>query len=186
MWQERMIGLTDGGLTFGLAPPAPVPALAHRLADTTDGTVVEICPALPAIMADIARRIATHGGVALFIDYGDWRSRGDTLQALRRHTFADPLADPGQADLTAHVDFEALSDAAPPARATAMVPQGTFLRRLGIDTRAAALARNLAGPARDNHLAALHRLTDPAEMGHLFKAMALYPAAAAPPPGFES
>jgi NADH dehydrogenase [ubiquinone] 1 alpha subcomplex assembly factor 7 len=183
-WQERMIGLDGDALVFGLAPPAPVPALAHRMADTRDGDIVEHCPALPAIVGDIARRIATHGGVAIFIDYGGWRSRGDTLQALRAHAFADPLADPGEADLTAHVDFEAIARAAAPARATAMTTQGDLLRALGIDTRAAVLARNLARDARDAHLAALHRLTDPAQMGHLFKAIALYPPNAPPPPGF--
>lgn len=186
LWRERMVGLGEDRLTFGLAPPAPVAALAHRLADTAEGDIVEHCPALPAILGEIGRRIARHGGLALVIDYGDWRSRGDTLQALSRHRAADPLAAPGQADLTAHVDFEAVARAAAPARATAMTPQGDFLRALGIDTRAAILARGLSGAARASHLAALHRLTDPGQMGHLFKAMGLYPDGAPPPPGLAA
>jgi NADH dehydrogenase [ubiquinone] 1 alpha subcomplex assembly factor 7 len=186
LWRERMIGLSEGRLAFGLAPPAPVAALAHRLADTAEGGIVEICPALPAIVAEIGRRIAAHGGVALIIDYGDWRSRGDTLQALSRHRVADPLAAPGEADLTTHVDFEAVARAAAPARVTGMTPQGSFLRALGIDTRAAILARGLTGAARDSHLAALHRLTDPGQMGHLFKVMGLYPDGAPPPPGLAA
>lgn len=184
MWRERMVGVEGETLVFGLAPPAPVPALAHRMADTRDGDIVEHCPALGPIVGEVGRRIAAHGGVALFIDYGDWRSRGDTLQALRAHRFADPLADPGEADLTAHVDFEAVARAAPPARASAMVTQGALLEALGIGARAAVLARNLTGAARESHAAALHRLTDPAQMGHLFKAIALTPDSAPPPPGF--
>jgi len=186
LWRERMIGLSEGRLAFGLAPPAPVAALAHRLADTAEGGIVEICPALPAIVAEIGRRIAAHGGVALIIDYGDWRSRGDTLQALSRHRAADPLAAPGEADLTTHVDFEAVARAAAPARVTGMIPQGAFLRALGIDTRAAILASGMTGAARDSHLAALHRLTDPGQMGHLFKVMGLYPDGAPPPPGLAA
>jgi NADH dehydrogenase [ubiquinone] 1 alpha subcomplex assembly factor 7 len=186
LWRERMVGLSQDRLTIGLAPPAPVAALAHRLADTAEGDIVEHCPALPAILGEIGRRIARHGGLALFIDYGDWRSRGDTLQALSRHRAVDPLAAPGEADLTAHVDFEAVARAAAPAQATAMTPQGEFLRALGIDTRAAILARGLTGTARESHLAALHRLTDPGQMGHLFKAMGLYPDGAPPPPGLAA
>jgi SAM-dependent MidA family methyltransferase len=184
VWQERMIGLDGDQLTFGLAPAAPVLALNDRLADTQDGDIVEHCPALPAIVTDIARRIATHGGAALFIDYGDWRSRGDTLQALHKHSYTDPLTNPGEADLTAHVDFEAIARAAAPARASAMTTQAALLQSLGIDTRAAILARNLTADALTSHTAALHRLTDPAQMGHLFKAIALYPPNAPPPPGF--
>jgi NADH dehydrogenase [ubiquinone] 1 alpha subcomplex assembly factor 7 len=186
LWRERMVGLSEGRLAFGLAPPAPVAALAHRLADTAEGDVVEICPALPAIIGEIGRRIAAQGGAALIIDYGGWRSRGDTLQALSRHRAADPLAAPGEADLTGHVDFEAVARAAAPAQVTAMTPQGAFLCALGIGLRAEALARGLSGAARDSHLAALHRLTDPGQMGHLFKVMGLYPDGAPPPPGLAA
>jgi len=186
LWRERMVGLDAGRLTFGLAPPAPVAALAHRLADTAEGDIVEHCPALPAIVAEVGRRIAAHGGLALFVDYGGWRSRGDTLQALSRHRTAGPLEAPGEADLTTHVDFEAVARAAAPAQATAMTPQGDFLRALGIDARAAILARGLSGAARDSHLAAHRRLTDPGQMGHLFKAMGLYPDGAPPPPGLAA
>lgn len=187
LWRERMVGLDpDGRLAFGLGPTLPVAALAHRLPDTTEGDVVELCPALPALIADIGRRIAAHGGLALFIDYGDWRSRGDTFQALSAHSRADPLAAPGQADLTAHVDFEALARAAHPAAVTPIIPQGLLLQRLGIGARAATLARSLTGAALDSHLAAHDRLTDPAQMGHLFKAIALFPPGAPPPPGFAA
>ena len=90
----------------------PVPELDAR-ADLPDGTLVERCPALPGCVASVTARLAK-GGAALFVDYGHWRSRGDTLQALRDHAPEDPLATPGDADLTAHVDFEAIAEAATP------------------------------------------------------------------------
>jgi len=184
-WAETVIGLTDDRLTLGRTPPAPLAALAHRLIDTQEGDIVEICPAAQPIMARIGHLVATHGGTALLIDYGDWRSRGDTFQALENHRFADPLAHPGQADLTAHVDFEALARAAAPARASRLIPQGVLLKRLGIDARAERLSRALTGDALQSHRAAHHRLTDGAEMGSLFKALAIHPPRLPPPPGFD-
>ncbi|MFD1912854.1 class I SAM-dependent methyltransferase [Halodurantibacterium flavum] len=185
-WSERLVGLDESGrLAFGLAPPAPVPALAHRLGDSAEGEMVELCPAGPPIMQDIASRIQARGGVAIVIDYGDWRARGDTLQALRDHAPDDPLAHPGEADLTAHVDFEALAQAARPAVAVSgPVPQGVLLQRLGIAGRAEALAARLQGDALAQHLAAHRRLTHPQEMGNLFKAIAISPRGRPQPPGF--
>jgi SAM-dependent MidA family methyltransferase len=186
MWRERTVGLVDGRLAYGLAPPLPADVLAHRLTDTRQGDLVEVCPALSPIVGEVGRRVATFGGMALFVDYGDWRSAGETLQAVKGHAYADPLEAPGEADLTAHVDFEAIVRAAPPAQVTAMVTQGDLLLSLGIEARAAVLSRKLTGEALKSHLAALHRLTDPAQMGHLFKAMGLYPPGAPPPPGFAA
>lgn len=183
-WQERLVGDFGGRLTFGLSAPARLAALEHRLADTAPGDIVETCAPAQAIVAGLAARIERSGGAALLIDYGDWRSRGDTLQALRRHAFADPLADPGKADLTAHVDFEALAEAAAPCAVAGPVPQGVLLERLGITARARALAGRMTGAALTAHVAAHRRLTHPAEMGQLFKALALHPRGAPPPPGF--
>ncbi|MCC0064570.1 MAG: SAM-dependent methyltransferase [Defluviimonas sp.] len=184
-WSERQVGLGDGALRPGLAPATSLPFLDRRLADTAPGEIVEICPALPAIAGEIGRRIATHGGVAIVIDYGGWRSRGDTFQALKDHRPVDPFATPGEADLTAHVDFEPLAAAfrAAGARASALVPQGVFLERLGITGRARRLARGLAGEALASHVAAHRRLTHPAEMGELFKVLACYPSGQATPAG---
>ena len=94
------------------------------------------------------------------------------------------LADPGKADLTAHVDFEALAEAAAPCAVAGPVPQGMLLERLGITARARALAGRMTGAALTAHVAAHRRLTHPAEMGQVFKALALYPQGASPPPGF--
>lgn len=182
-WRERLVTDLGGTLTFALGPPMPVPELAHI--DAPDGTLVERCPALPGIIASIADRVAK-GGAALFIDYGHWRSQGDTLQALRNHTPENPLAHPGEADLTAHVDFEAIARAADPARLSVMTRQGVFLERLGITPRAQTLARSLSGPALDAHIAAHRRLTHPSEMGDLFKVIALAPPSAPLPPGVDA
>lgn len=183
-WRERLVVERAGALAFALSPPARVPELAHH--SVAKGTLVERTPALPGIVADVAARVAG-GGAALFVDYGHWRSRGDTLQALRAHAPEDPLATPGQADLTAHVDFEAIARAATPAcTVSAMTPQGVLLERLGITARAQALAKNLSDDALEAHVAAHRRLTHPTQMGDLFKAMALVPNGAALPPGLDA
>lgn len=184
-WRERMVGISDGSRSFGLSAPAPLAALEHRLSDTNDGDLVEYCPALPGITQTIAQRIATQGGAALIVDYGDWGSLGDTLQALSGHKRAGPLDAPGQADITAHVDFAAIAAAAAPAAFTKLTSQGVFLERLGVTERAQALARTLTDTALENHIAAHRRLTHPAEMGDLFKVIGIYPPTATPPPGLE-
>ncbi len=185
-WRERQVGVRDGALCFGLSAATPRPDLAHRLEDTRDGDLVETCAPAAAVAATLGARIAGHGGAALVVDYGDWRSLGDTFQAVRGHEKTDPLADPGAADLTAHVDFEALAGAAGDAAHTRLAPQGLFLERLGIEHRAEALAKGLSGPALDNHAAAFRRLTLPEEMGSLFKAIGFHPRGTAPPPGLEA
>jgi len=184
-WRERMIGTAEDKLTFGLSAAVPLTMLDHRLADTKDGDLIEHCPALPGIIQNIADRINDHGGAALIIDYGDWQSQGDTLQALSGHAPTDPLTAPGQNDLTAHVDFAAIAAHATPGKHTRLTPQGVFLERLGIANRAQALAQNLTGQARDTHIKAHRRLTHPTEMGDLFKVIGLYPATGTPPPGLE-
>ena len=183
-WSERVVGSTDGRLTLGLTPPVPDAPLSLPRPDAKPGDIVEVCPQAPAIMAAIAGRIARHGGAAIIIDYGGWNGTGDTFQALRDHAPTDPLADPGQADLTAHVDFAPLAAAAMGAGAVVGKPltQGDFLMQLGAQSRADALTR-----AGDAHATvALRRLTDRSEMGQLFKVLAIWPKAAPPVPGFEA
>jgi NADH dehydrogenase [ubiquinone] 1 alpha subcomplex assembly factor 7 len=180
-WHERLIGLHEDALTFGLSPPLPEVPDTPAFRAAQEGALIEDnLPARRAV-AEVARRIVRHGGVAYWIDYGGWRSQGDTLQALRGHAPDDPLAHPGEADLTAHVDFEPLAALAP---AFAYDTQGAVLTRLGIDARAERLAPSLTGPALENHRAAHRRLTHPEEMGSVFKVLALTSAGAPPPPGF--
>ncbi len=184
-WREKRVVAEDGQLGFALGGAAPVEALQYRLDDTKDGDLVEICPAAPGLAAEIGRRIETHGGAALIFDYGDWRSLGDTLQAIKAHDSIDPLAAPGQSDLTAHVDFEALALATPSAHSK-LTAQGVFLERLGITARAQALASRLQGEALENLIAAHRRLTHPQEMGTVFKVIGLYPKSKTPPPGLDA
>lgn len=182
-WRERLVGLADDTLAFGLSEAQPSAALDAQFPDDEPGSLVEICPQASGHMGEIARRIASHGGAALIVDYGGWQSKGDTLQALIAHRFTPPLEQPGRADLTAHVDFHALATAAQPLRA-AYTTQGAFLSALGIEARAAKLAQNLTRGALENHRAAHHRLTDATEMGSLFKVLGLTRPDAPPLPGF--
>ena len=185
-WRERQVGVQKGALVFGLGPAQPQPAFADRLEDTQDGDLIEDCPAAAPILTTISERIASHGGAALVFDYGDWRTLGDTLQAVQDHAPADPLAEPGRADLTAHVDFEALLRACPPAVPSRVTTQGVFLERLGITARAQALAQKLDGERLVEHVAAHRRLTHPQEMGNLFKTFGIVPKGAPMLPGLET
>jgi NADH dehydrogenase [ubiquinone] 1 alpha subcomplex assembly factor 7 len=179
-WHERVVGLSNGALAFGLSAPLPNLPDTPAFRAAVSGDLVEHGgPAQDAIAAAL-HPLLRHGGLALIIDYGGWRSRGDTLQALRAHAFDDPLAHPGEADLTAHVDFEPLAE----HRTHHFTTQGQFLKALGIDTRAERLARNLTGEALESHRTAHRRLTHPEEMGSLFKVLVLTRAGAPPPPGF--
>ena len=186
-WCERLVGLSEGGLAFGLAPePARDVPLPVR-----PGATLEWPAAGVAVMGTLAARLAAQGGAGLVIDYGHARRAfGDTLQAVRDHAYADPLADPGEADLTAHVDFSLLASAARGAGATVLGPvlQGDFLRALGIDARAAAI-RQRATPVQGDAIdAAVARLTGSGEgqMGTLFKVLGLGAPDLPPLAGFPS
>jgi SAM-dependent MidA family methyltransferase len=183
-WRERLVGVEDDALIWGLGAVGPQAEVDHRLESTTEGTLVEVCPTAGPVMRSLAARIAAYGGAGLVVDYGDWRRQGGSFQAVKDHAHADPLAEPGRADLTAHVDFEALAQAAAPALYTPVVPQGVFLERLGITDRAQKLAAGMTAEALEAHVKAHRRLTHPEEMGNLFKVMGVYPPHAAPPPGF--
>jgi NADH dehydrogenase [ubiquinone] 1 alpha subcomplex assembly factor 7 len=188
-WVERCVALAgDGRLEFRLA--AAPSALGAGLPEAAPGTVAEVSPARTELARAIARRIATDGGVALIVDYGAWAAgpTGDTLQATRHHAPCDPLDAPGTADLTTHVDFRALAQAAGAGGAAVYgpVPQGTFLTRLGIHLRTAKLLDG-ARPDQQRALrAALFRLTDASAMGELFKVLVVAHARAPSPPGFAA
>lgn len=182
-WRERWVhGGTFLERPIGEgAPPLPPEA--------PEGAVFEVNEPARALAAALGARLAAQGGAALVLDYGPAESGfGDSLQAVRAHARADPLAEPGSADITAHVDFAALAAAARAAGAAVHgpLPQGVFLQRLGLASRAAMLAA--ARPAQAAaQLSAAHRLLAPESMGRLFKALCLcHPGFPAPPPGFES
>ncbi len=181
-WAERQVGLDERGeLAFGLTPVFD----RRNQADDRLGEVVEVSAAQQALGARLGELVARQGGAALVIDYGrDKPGVGDTLQALRRHETVDPLASPGEADLTVHVDFPAVLAAARAAKAsTAILTQAAFLRRLGIEQRAAALTK--ARPDKAARIGRqLDRLIGEDRMGLLFKAACIH-SAGFTPPGFE-
>lgn len=177
-WHERVIGLDDAGeLAFGVGTARldekDVPKTARNAAP---GTILETQPAANAICEEIGARLSAYGGVALFIDYGYLRSApGDTLQAVHGHAYDPVLARPGGADLTAHVNFEALAHAAKRAGAVAFAPltQGDFLLKLGLLERAGALGSGKSPAVQDDIRAAVERLAGPERMGELFKVFAI-------------
>jgi SAM-dependent MidA family methyltransferase len=166
---ERRVTVAAGGLAFD-----------------RDGEIVETSPARDEAVNGIATCLAATGGVALFVDYGHGRSAaGDTLQAVRRHGYAPVLASPGEQDLTAHVDFEAVARTARDAGASAtpLISQGEWLLRLGIEARAQSLSR--ANPDRASNIqTALERLIGRDQMGELFKVLAIHSPDWRAPAGF--
>ena len=176
-WHERVIEIDDDILAYGIARD-PMPRFEVLLPPVVraapNGAIFEWRPDNQIIT--IARRLRDQGGAALIIDYGHLRSdAGDTFQAIARHNYTNPLKNAGLADLTAHVDFQALARAAEDvgARAHGPVEQGAFLNRLGIATRAQALSKNASEDGAKAIAAALKRLTGPSPegMGSLFKVL---------------
>jgi len=178
-WHERTIELSpEDHFRFALAPE-PLPhfetALPRALRHCPQGSIFEWRSDSTAL--EIGRRVRTDGA-ALIIDYGHAKGGlGETLQAIAGHAYTDPLRAPGEADLTAHVDFDAVAQSAESigARIHGPVLQRDLLLRLGIAQRAQALK---AGATHDKALEidlALSRLTatGPTGMGEMFKAIAI-------------
>jgi NADH dehydrogenase [ubiquinone] 1 alpha subcomplex assembly factor 7 len=181
-WHEKLLGLDEAEqLTFGLS--AALPAADD---DAPEGAVREIAPGLDALIYEVERRLHDAPARALFIDYGYVAPEGsDTLQALSRHRKVDPLDAPGEADLTAHVDFARVAYLAREAglHIEGPAPQDHFLHALGIELRANMLTR--ANPSHGARVAReVRRLTHADEMGALFKAICLSSPNLPPPAGF--
>jgi SAM-dependent MidA family methyltransferase len=175
-WRELLIGAAGERLVPAAGATPMDAAVPPALRAAPVGSRWESCPAGAAIAASLAERLMAQGGMLIIFDYGyAGPLLGDTLQAVRQHGFADPFADAGAADLTAHVDFSVLGAAAAAvgAAVTPLAAQGEWLVRLGIDARTAALtARH---PARAAELQGQRdRLVKPDEMGQLFKVMAIH------------
>jgi SAM-dependent MidA family methyltransferase len=177
-FRERVVGLdTAGDLAFAAGVAGIDPVLLPTAAQTAPlATVFEIAPARDAVMAALSERIRTHGGTAVVIDYGHMATGlGDTLQAVRSHQFDPPLAHPGEADVTSHVDFEQLARRAiaEGLQINGLTYQGDFLIALGLAERAAALGRDKAAETQENIRADAERLAGAGEgkMGELFKVL---------------
>ena len=185
-WRERMVGHGSEGFVPMPGVEARDDEIPEHLRMAPAGAIQESSPSARVIVQDLAGRIGRQGGAAILIDYGyAAAAQGDTLQAVRAHAYADPFVSPGASDLTAHVDFSALADA---ARAEGLrihgpASQGQWLGMLGLAQRAAALTR--AAPERGEEITAAHaRLTSSDEMGQLFKAMAFAAPGWPEPAGF--
>ena len=189
-WVERTVDLNEGELAFGLADRPSALARSLPEASSVLSQIAEVSPMRARIARLIGRRLAMHGGVALIIDYGAWAPQvtGDTLQAVRGHAPCPLLDAPGKADLSSHVDFRALAEAGRDGGAAVYgpVPQGPFLRAMGIDLRIARLLERATPGQRRDLRAALFRLTDASAMGELFKVMALARPGLPAPPGFAA
>jgi NADH dehydrogenase [ubiquinone] 1 alpha subcomplex assembly factor 7 len=191
-WHTRCVGLSAEGQFEYTIAPEPLPQFERTLPaavrNASDGEVFEWRSDIESL--ELGRRLAHEPSVALVVDYGHAESAtGETLQAVHKHGFADPLTRPGEADLTAHVDFEAMARAAESMGAVAHGPvdQAVFLNRLGIRTRAETLKAHLDRAKAHEIDQALARLTGIGRtgMGTLFKAMAFTHRSLPVPPGFE-
>jgi len=202
-WRERLVGRAPDGRTESSGAEDTAAGLAYQLSsaplcardleflppglrDEPDGSLVEARPTVEPVLHALAARFAAAPGRALFIDYGPTTSEvGDTVQALKSHTKVDPLAFPGESDLTARVDFSELKRTAQQHGLSVDGPigQGAWLLALGLEHRAAALRQ--ADPSNKATIARqVHRLTDDAEMGALFKVMCLSATGLPPATGF--
>ncbi|MEG6510177.1 SAM-dependent methyltransferase [Methyloligella sp. 2.7D] len=187
-WRERMVGLDGDRFAFAEAQDdAEADEALRRFAQlASKGTVAETRPAIAPLIETLAARAAAAPLAALFVDYGaDTPALNDTLQAVRRHAYADPLAEPGKADLTAHVDFDALKRQAAQKGLSAYgpMPQGELLLKLGLAARQEQLMQSATPDQRAMLASGANRLIDPQQMGILFKALALLsPGLPAPPP----
>ena len=172
-WRERLVACQDILFLPIAGKPVPDAVIPEPLRASPAGSVLEVSPAGVAIIRTLAARIAQQGGALLIVDYGhEGPVLGETLQAVKRHGFANPYENPGEHDLTAHVDFTTLAAAAQASGAVAWGPveQAEWLVTLGIDSRAAALAR--ATPDQAERIAA-DRMRLVGEMGRLFKVLAV-------------
>lgn len=191
-WSERMVALgPDGRLAFADTPENPIVGLVvpEKLRHTASpGAVFEICPSALALSATLGARLRCSPGAALFVDYGySQAATGPSLRGLRDHRPADVLEWPGSTDLSADVDFAAVADAARAVGAEPWgpVPQRHFLQALGVWPRLAALTSRARPAERLRLESGVARLLDPAQMGNLFKVMALASPGLPAPPGFD-
>lgn len=182
-WHERVVGTLEDKLAWGLSPtPMPISAIPNHIDDPKDGEIWETCPLAHKTIGQIGRVLNQNGGAMILVDYGYETSQtGETFQAIQSHKYADPLTSPGDADLTAHVDFEALIDAAREVgtRAHFGGSQRQILKELGIEERAQTLLKTNPEQAQ-NISADLERLISKDQMGKLFKVMFMFGAQSPP------
>jgi NADH dehydrogenase [ubiquinone] 1 alpha subcomplex assembly factor 7 len=153
----------------------------------SQGEVTETSPASKEVMRALAQRIAGQGGAGLVVDYGYCGgSKGDSLQALKQHAYQPVLENPGEADVTAHVDFDALAATAREAGCTTFgaLSQGKFLLQIGASQRLMSLCASANETQKKELMSGFERLIAHEQMGELFKVLAILPADSTKPEGF--
>lgn len=190
-WREKMVGLNDnaGKLTFMLSPDETgvTRMLSKKYTTAPEGAVVEWCPAGLMLMEEISSRLRRHKGAALIIDYG-YEQPGfmETLQAVKAHHFHPVLETPGNADITAHVDFSELAEVAhnEGVKSYGPITQSDFLREMGVEIRAKTLLQHADEVQQNDIVSGVERLMSPAHMGELFKVLAVLSQGLPKPVGF--
>ena len=179
-WCERVVAFDDvhDRFCFAVNPVRQLPArdITHQLVAAEEGSIFEHAPMVQGVVAAISHQLFRNGGAGLIIDYGHTRhATGQTLQAVRRHRPVDPLETPGNSDLTAHVNFQLVAETASAAKTRVWGPvdQGVFLQKIGIVERANTLFEHANVAQAHDIRTAITRLIAPAEMGTLFKVMAI-------------
>ncbi len=188
-WRERVV-VRERGSNFVSMPGTR--AVDHQIPaeirNAPNHSIYETSPDMSEILFALSRRLTDQGGAILIVDYGYVLSGlGSTLQAVKAHDYADPFANPGEHDLTAHVNFPEIVNLAlmQDLRVSGPVEQGCWLQALGIDMRAQQLAA--ATPERAKDVQEMRgRLVEPAQMGTLFKVLALSSENWPEPDGFAA
>ena len=190
-WRERLVTLDkNSALSFAWSPPtSAAPRHLELMAEVPNGEIVEISPCAIKLAKSLTHRLCNHGGIGLIIDYGhDAYVTGETLQAVRSHAYTSILEAPGEADLSAHVDFKQIAHAVKSAGGITYGPvaQGNFFVSLGIEARVERLSEKATPQQYANIKSAFERLTAPNAMGRLFKVMAVGKPGKLQLPGFSN
>ncbi|CAI8052226.1 Protein arginine methyltransferase NDUFAF7, mitochondrial [Geodia barretti] len=186
-WREVLVDIdpekSDMSLRFVVAPgPTPASAAFSSLlpsrpsasGEEGEGGRVrqaEVCPEGLLVAKEIGRRVVEHGGAALVVDYGSETATNHTLRGFRSHQLHDVLTDPSSADLTADVDFGALSRASQGEGAgyAGPITQNEFLHKMGIRQRMQVLLDKANLSEAEQLLSGYEMLTSPEKMGERFK-----------------
>lgn len=189
-WNERMVGVDENGqfcFVVGTELPKGM-IIPKRFEDANPGSIFEFCPGFETVIKDVHRLAEAHPLAALFIDYGfEGPALGETLQAVQKHKMISPFVQPGDIDLTAHVDFTSLAalSMAHGMRAYGPRDQGAFLSQLGIGARAEMLVKNATEEQAEQLASDVVRLVAPEKMGSLFKTICITSAGISPPPPYD-
>ncbi|MGY8985602.1 MAG: class I SAM-dependent methyltransferase [Sphingomonadales bacterium] len=190
-WAEHSIAVDNNKLKSIMGPPTPAFSLLNKkiVTNAKEGDILEVCPPALYMMGDVANRLKSFGGAALIIDYGYTKpGAGDTIQAIKGHNYQSVLENPGETDITAHINFMALQEALAESEIDLHGPvtQCDFLKNLGIDYRAEQIIKANGPDVTSKVQRSLKKLIDKKEMGELFKVLGVSYGLYGEPPGFHN